>query len=130
MREIEFRGKRIDNGEWVYGVEWLWNQHYEGKVEQASMLEKEIPQLVATIRVKETEVESWRRVAEKLQGEYNAKKAEIERLRLVMRHAHEALTCFLTLGEHVDVEMIDRAETLLSDAYTELTDELGAGDGE
>ena len=30
MREIKFRGKRIDNGEWAYGYVWLnqRNQHF------------------------------------------------------------------------------------------------------
>ncbi len=29
MREIKFRGKRIDNGEWVYGYLFIiWDKHY------------------------------------------------------------------------------------------------------
>lgn len=27
MREILFRGKRMDNGEWVYGMPWIFKDH-------------------------------------------------------------------------------------------------------
>lgn len=27
MREILFRGKRIDNGEWVFGMPWIFKDH-------------------------------------------------------------------------------------------------------
>lgn len=32
MREILFRGKRIDNGEWVYGF-YIENELFDGRLE-------------------------------------------------------------------------------------------------
>ena len=52
MREILFRGKRLDNGEWVYGS-FIQVEHEDGSFTTAIFQKKDAADVVEVVRCKD-----------------------------------------------------------------------------